>query len=155
MHRLRHGDAAQQRTQRMNSSTASVTANLKSKELTMSDRMPVEIAIGGPVPAHLVTELIAVLEAESLGHISDEGIVESGEELMELARDNNNQPGPLRLLNHEVADDGCLGQLVFFLVEHGIGFDCWNGAKYDYDALFFQFRPGMPEPRVYLSAQDQ
>jgi len=120
----------------------------------MAERMAAEIKIGGPVPAPLVPELLALL--------SQEGVVVGWEEipfsattiteLLHLAQDDS-QPVPLHMVDYEAAW-GRFAALEAFLAAHAIAFDRRTEAKYEYDAELVQFRPGMQEPCVQATNQD-
>lgn len=117
----------------------------------MSDRMPAEISIGGPVLRGLVQPLIRAIKYEGVRLTRDEEPFEaaSAQDLLELVQRGT---GILCLMDHEVAW-GRFDDLEDFLVKHGIAFDRWNEARYDYDSQLVQFRPGMKLPHVWLSSQ--
>ena len=104
----------------------------------MADRMTAEIAIGGPVPAALVAELIQAIQLENIGLTCDEATIdlEDADDLLRAA-----QGGPLRLLDHEVPG-GEFDLLEAFLVHYGIPFDRWSDGIYEYDPELVRFRPG-------------
>jgi hypothetical protein len=58
----------------------------------------------------------------------------------------------------DVGDDearyGEFDELEPFLIRHGIAFDRRTDAKYEYDGVLVQFRPGMEEPHVGTATQD-
>jgi hypothetical protein len=112
----------------------------------MADSMPAEIHIGGPVPAGLVDHLIATIKEEGI-YLDWEGTsfdAETAADLLALAKDGG-EPAVLRLMDAE-AVCGEFDDLESFLVKHGVGFDRWSDARFEYDAELVQFRPGMAEP---------
>ena len=121
----------------------------------MADRMAVEIEIGGPVPRRLVDDLIVAIRSEALSLCSDEGpfTATTADQLLELSSRDGRQ-GTLHLLEHEVAW-GRLEELESFLIEHGIAFDRWTEAKYEYDAELVQFRAGMKQPVCIVTLQNK
>lgn len=115
----------------------------------MADRRSAEIAIGGSIPSHLVPELISLLQAEGICLTGDEERFTpcKAEDLLESACANGN-PGPLRLLDHEVAE-GRFADLEAFLVEHRLAFERWSAGSREADPELVRFRPGMFRPIRY------
>lgn len=121
----------------------------------MAERMTVEIAIGGPVPRHLVPGLLQAIQAEAIYLTGEDKpfSADSAEDLLRAARDGN-AATTLNLMDHEVAW-GHFETLEPFLKEHNIAFDRWSEGKYEFDAELLQFRPGMTQPFCCATLQNQ
>jgi hypothetical protein len=121
----------------------------------VADRMTAEIAIGGPIPARLLDDLIRAIKAENIYLTAAEASFDahSAADLLKAARDGD-QAGPLRLLEHEVAD-GCFDILERFLIRNNIAYDRWADGIYEFDPELVQFRPGMKKVCVCTTKKNK
>ena len=117
----------------------------------MTEPIPAEIQIGGPIPRSLVPDLLTRIANEGIGWDYGGRIdATTPEELLEeLAQYDSTT---LDVGSGE-ANYGLFPDLEAFLVEHGIAFDRCTEAKYGYDGELVQFRPGMESPKVNLARQ--
>lgn len=110
----------------------------------MGERMPAEILIGGQVPAALVPQLCAAISAS--GASLDWGDPCFQPRAAQDLLDNctaHDEAWLLQLCDAE-ASYGEFKELEAFLVAHGIAFDRFGDAKYEFDAEWVSFRPGIP-----------
>jgi hypothetical protein len=119
----------------------------------MSDHFPALIEIGGPIPRDVVPELLKRVKAEGLRwNWCDDALQASTPE--ELLAELKQHDSEVLSVGDDEAAGGQFEDLERFLVQHGIAFDRQCNAKYEYDGLLVQFRPGMDEPAENLATQD-
>jgi len=115
----------------------------------MADYVPAWIEIGGPIPRQIIPELIDCIEGDCLSDDYGAKPIEpkSAEDLLELAIDENGDPGTLKLY-HEEAHNGEFDELEEFLEEHSIGFDRHGDGGGDFSPEIKRYRAGWLAPTI-------
>ena len=117
----------------------------------MADYFPGQIEIGGEVPSRLVKGLCKQirLQGVSLDYGGEHFEPTGAQDLLYAA-----QGGTLKTCDPE-ARFGQFEELEAWLARHGIAFSRHSDVKHEFDAENVEFRPGMKEPKVVGSNQDE